>query len=40
LAAGGNQNWSADSVASGSTQETVYAGGDHKQTFSIQWQGA
>jgi ribonuclease T2 len=39
LAAGGNQNWSADAVASGSTQETVYAGGDHKQTFSIQWQG-
>jgi ribonuclease T2 len=39
LAAGGNQNWSADKVAAGSTQETVYAGGDHKQTFSIQWQG-
>lgn len=38
LAAGGNQVWSADSVASGSTQVTVYAGGDHKQTFSIQWQ--
>jgi ribonuclease T2 len=38
LAAGGNQNWSADKVASGSTQETVYAGGDHKQTFGIQWQ--
>jgi ribonuclease T2 len=38
LAVGGNQNWSADSVASGSTQETVYAGGDHKQVFSITWQ--
>ncbi|KAH8724625.1 ribonuclease T2-like protein [Phaeosphaeriaceae sp. PMI808] len=40
LAAGGNQNWSADKVAAGSVQEVVYAGGDHKQTFSIQWQGA
>jgi ribonuclease T2 len=40
LAVGGNQNWSADTVASGSTQQTVYAGGDHKQTFSIQWQSA
>jgi ribonuclease T2 len=38
LAAGGNQMWSADAVASGSTQQTVYAGGDHKQTFSITWQ--
>lgn len=38
LAAGGNQMWSADAVASGSTQATVYAGGDHKQTFSIAWQ--
>ncbi|KAF2025522.1 ribonuclease T2 [Setomelanomma holmii] len=40
LAAGGNQNWSADTVASGSTQQTVYAGGDHKSTFVIQWQSA
>lgn len=40
LAAGGNQKWSADSVASGSTQVTVYAGADHKQTIAIQWQGA
>lgn len=38
LAAGGNQKWSADAVARGSTQETVYAGGDHNQTFTIQWQ--
>jgi ribonuclease T2 len=39
LAAGGNQNWSADSVASGSVQETVFAGGDHKVVVGIQWQG-
>lgn len=39
LAIGGSSRWSADSVASGSTQETVYAGGDHKQTFTIEWQG-
>jgi ribonuclease T2 len=38
LAAGGSQNWSADSVASGSTQVVVYAGADHKQTITIQWQ--
>ena len=38
LAAGGSQNWSADSVASGSTQVVVYAGADHKQTLTIQWQ--
>ncbi|KAF1946621.1 ribonuclease T2 [Clathrospora elynae] len=38
LAAGGNANWSADKVASGSTQQTVYAGGDHSQTFTISWQ--
>ncbi|KAL5121148.1 Ribonuclease T2 precursor (RNase T2) [Pleosporales sp. CAS-2024a] len=38
LAAGGNENWSADSVASGSTQVTVYAGGDHRNVMSIQWQ--
>jgi ribonuclease T2 len=38
LAAGGNQNWSADAVAAGSVQEIVYAGADHKQTFAIQWQ--
>jgi ribonuclease T2 len=39
LAAGGNQMWSADAVASGSTQQTVYAGGDHANTFTIKWQG-
>ena len=38
LAAGGNANWSADKVASGSTQQTVYAGGDHSATFSVSWQ--
>ncbi|EUC46405.1 hypothetical protein COCMIDRAFT_92960 [Bipolaris oryzae ATCC 44560] len=38
LAAGGNANWSADKVARGSTQQTVYAGGDHSATFSISWQ--
>ncbi|USP73158.1 ribonuclease m [Curvularia clavata] len=38
LAAGGNTNWSADQVASGSTQQTVYAGGDHSAKFSISWQ--
>jgi ribonuclease T2 len=40
LAAGGNALWSADKVASGSTQETVYAGGDHSATFAITWQSA
>ena len=40
LAAGGNANWSADQVASGSTQQTVYAGGDHSTTFTITWQSA
>jgi ribonuclease T2 len=40
LAAGGNQNWSADKAASGSAQEAVYAGGDHKVVVGIQWQGA
>jgi len=40
LAAGGNAQWSADKVASGSTQQTVYAGGDHSATFSITWQSA
>jgi ribonuclease T2 len=40
LAAGGNALWSADKVASGSTQQTVYAGGDHSATFAITWQSA
>lgn len=38
LAAGGNARWSADRVASGSTQQTVYAGGDHASSFAITWQ--
>lgn len=38
LAAGGNAKWSADQVASGSTQVTVYAGADHKNVVSIQWE--
>ncbi|EOA89884.1 uncharacterized protein SETTUDRAFT_167610 [Exserohilum turcica Et28A] len=38
LAAGGNAKWSADAVAKGSTQQTVYAGGDHAAAFSISWQ--
>lgn len=38
LAAGGNANWSADKVASGSTQQTVYAGGEHSAIFTIIWQ--
>lgn len=40
LAAGGNAAWSADNAASGSTQEKVYAGGDHASKISIVWQGA
>lgn len=39
LAAGGNTAWSADSTASGTTQQKVYAGGDHSSKFSISWQG-
>ncbi|KAF2121946.1 ribonuclease M [Lophiotrema nucula] len=38
LAAGGNAAWSADAVASGSTQETVYAGTGHASTVNIVWQ--
>lgn len=38
LAAGGNAAWSADAVASGSTQEKVYAGGDHGTALEIVWQ--
>lgn len=38
LAVGGSANWSADKVASGSTQQTVYPGGDHSVTFAISWQ--
>ena len=38
LAAGGNAAWSADKSASGSTQQTVYAGVDHASQFSIVWQ--
>lgn len=37
LAAGGNSKWSADKVASGSTQEKVYAGSDHGTAFEIVW---
>lgn len=40
LAAGGNAGWSADGVASGSTQQTVYAGGDHTTGFAITWTSA
>ncbi|KAF2738288.1 ribonuclease T2 [Polyplosphaeria fusca] len=40
LAAGSNAVWSADQVASGSTQEKVYAGSDHSSKLSIVWQGA
>lgn len=40
MAAGGNAKWSADKVASGSTQQTIYAGGDHATSFVISWQGA
>jgi ribonuclease T2 len=39
LAAGGNAVWSADAVASGSTQQKVYAGGDHSSQLGIVWQG-
>lgn len=38
LAAGGNAAWSADKVASGSTQEAVYAGADHSSQLEISWQ--
>jgi ribonuclease T2 len=38
LAAGGNAVWSADAVASGSTQQKVYAGGDHSSQLGIVWQ--
>ncbi|KAF2798235.1 ribonuclease M [Melanomma pulvis-pyrius CBS 109.77] len=40
LAAGGNAVWSADAVASGSTQQTVYAGSGHSSQISIVWQSA
>lgn len=40
LAAGGNAAWSADQVASGSTQQTVYAGTDHSAALEITWQSA
>ncbi|KAJ4291177.1 Ribonuclease T2 precursor (RNase T2) [Kalmusia sp. IMI 367209] len=40
LAAGGNAAWSADQVASGSTQVTVYAGADHSSQVEIVWQAA
>ncbi|CAI6339092.1 unnamed protein product [Periconia digitata] len=39
LAAGGNAQWSADKVASGSTQEKVYAGGEKEVKVEIMWQG-
>ncbi|KAF1843849.1 ribonuclease T2 [Cucurbitaria berberidis CBS 394.84] len=38
LAVGGSANWSADKAASGSTQQSVYAGADHSTTFAISWQ--
>jgi ribonuclease T2 len=38
LAAGGNAVWSADKVASGTTQEKVYAGADHATKLEIVWQ--
>ena len=38
LAAGGNAVFSADAVASGSTQQTVYAGSSHSSQVSIVWQ--
>jgi ribonuclease T2 len=38
LAAGGNAAWSADSVSSGSSQVTVYAGADHSTALGITWQ--
>ncbi|KAF2685701.1 ribonuclease M [Lentithecium fluviatile CBS 122367] len=39
LAAGGNAAWSADKVASGTTQEKVYAGSDHSTKVELVWQG-
>lgn len=39
LAVGGNAVWSADKAASGTTQEAVYAGGEHATSFKISWQG-
>jgi ribonuclease T2 len=38
LAAGGNAKWSADKAAAGSTQQIVYAGGDHAAGLTITWQ--
>ncbi|KAF2641272.1 ribonuclease M [Massarina eburnea CBS 473.64] len=38
LAAGGNAAWSADSVASGSTQVSVYAGTEKSNALEIVWQ--
>ncbi|KAF1830553.1 ribonuclease T2 [Decorospora gaudefroyi] len=40
LAAGGNAVWSADRVAAGSSQQTVYAGGDHSSSFEITWRSS
>lgn len=40
MAAGENAKWSADKAASGSVQETVYAGGEHAVQVGIEWQGA
>ncbi|KAF1950246.1 ribonuclease M [Byssothecium circinans] len=39
LAAGGNAVWSAESVASGSSQVKVYAGGEKENALEIVWQG-
>lgn len=39
LAAGGNAVWSADKVARGTTQEKLYAGGEHGTKVEIVWQG-
>lgn len=40
LAVGGSARWSAEKAASGSTQETVYAGGDHSVGVVVQWGSA
>ncbi|KAF2011685.1 ribonuclease T2 [Aaosphaeria arxii CBS 175.79] len=37
LAAGGNAAWSSNKVASGTTQQKVYAGADHDTGFEIVW---
>lgn len=39
LVYGGSDAFSADEVASGSTQVTVYAGSGHESGLMIQWGG-